>query len=304
MALLFALHFASIQAYPLVYNMRIRRAFHVPFALKKKSFVLVSALPVYFGRRSHIVTETPAVDVHEYRNVVGALFNVRYLPSLSSWIELTTGLENDHSTFTGSDPFSASRTAFDDFLFTGGYRYFIGDRGQIVAYGLAGLPAGRTVRLDDRYGPLVGSRFYGAGFGVEGSYAFIENEKRTLSVIIQQRFVHLFNRSWNPVLPPCDIIEPGNFTDLLVTLQYRQNITAYEAGYNPTFFTNQGVIAPTATVSTPNFTRNAAYFNVLHLIRSTIPHKPIVVGGGVNASTANLFHARTFSVWADVSIVF
>src|SRR5271163_4109888 len=223
-------------AYPLVYNMRIRRAFHVPFALKKKSFVLVSGLPIYFGRRSHIVTAAPAVDVHENRNIVGALFNVRYLPSLNWWVEVTTGIENDHSSFTGSDTFSASRTGFDDFLFTGGYRHFLGEKTQLVIYGLAGLPAGTTVHLEDRYGPQVGSRFYGAGFGTEASYSFIQNKKRTLSGIIQQRFVHLFNRAWNPVLPPCDIIEPGNFTDLLVTLQYRENITAYEIGYNPTFF--------------------------------------------------------------------
>lgn len=304
--LFLAIHVAPIHAYPLVYNMRIRRAFHVPFELRKKSFTLLSALPVYFGRRSHIVTETPAVDVHEYRNIVGALFNVRYLPSLNWWAECTTGLENDHSTFTGSDPFCASRTGFDDFLFTGGYRHFIGDRTQLIFYGLAGLPAGRTVKKDDRYGPLVGSRFYGAGFGTEASYSFIEEKDQTLSGIIQQRFVHFFSRHWNPVLPPCDIIEPGNFTDILVTLQYRKNVTAYEAGFNPTFFTNQAVITPTATVTSPNFTRYAGYINVLHLIRSTIAQhrKPIVMSGGLNVSGTQMFHAKTYSVWLGVTVVF
>jgi hypothetical protein len=303
--LLIATYIPLGHAFTIVYNMRIRRAFNIPPGLiKPKKIVLLSALPIYFGRRSHIVTAQPAVDVHEKRNIVGSLFNVRYIPSRNWWAEITTGLENDHSSFEGSDPFSASRTGFDDFLFSGGYRHFIGDKTQLVVYGLAGLPAGRSVRLDDRYGPLVGSRFYGAGFGTEASYAFIECEKRTLSGIIQQRFVHLFNRSWNPILSPCDILEPGNFTDILATLQYRQEVTVYEVGYNPTFFTNQGVITPAATVSTNTFVRNAGYFNVLHLIRSTIPHKPIVIGGGVNAGATKQFSAKTFSVWFDVTVVF
>lgn len=302
--LLLALQFAPTNTASLVYNMRIRRAFNVPAGLKQKSFVLLSALPIYFGRRSHITNAQTYTDVHEKRNIFGALFNARYIPSKNWWAEVTTGLENDHSSFEGSDTFSASRTGLDDFLFTGGYRHFIGKNTQLVAYGLAGLPSGRTVRLDDRYGPLVGSRLYGAGFGTEASHAFINTLKRSLSGIVQQRFVHLFNRSWTPVLPAGDIIEPGNFTDVLATIQYQEKMTVYEIGYNATFFTNQGVITPLKEVPTPNSMRNAAYFNVLHLIRNTITHKPIVIGGGVNASTANLFHARTVSVWADISIVF
>lgn len=304
--LLIATYMPLSHAYPIVYNMRIRRAFRVPFPLKKKSFTLLSALPIYFGRRSHIVTETPAVDVHENRNVVGSLFNVRYLPSLNWWVELTTGLENDRSSFEGSDPFSASRTGVDDFLFTGGYRHFIGDRTQLVIYGLAGLPAGRKVSKDDRYGPLVGSRFYGAGFGTEASYSFIDHEQRTLSGILQQRFVHFFSRHWFPILPPCDVIVPGNFTDLLVTLQYREKVTAYEAGVDFTFFTNQAVQTPAATVNSNNFTRYAGYINVLHLIKSTMHEGriPVVIGGGLNISDTKMFHAKTYSVWLGVTIVF
>ena len=305
--LLLALQFAPIHSYPIVYNMRVRRAFNIPSGLlKPRKFTLLSALPIYFGRRSHIVTETPAVDVHEHRNVVGSLFNVRYLPSRNWWVELTTGLENDRVSFDGSDSFCASRTGFDDFLFTGGYRHFVGERTQLVFYGLAGLPAGRTVKKDDRYGPLVGSRFYGAGFGTEASYAFMQEKKQTLSGIIQQRFVHFFSRHWFPILPACDTIVPGNFTDLLLTLQYRRQVTAYEAGVDFTFFTNQGVITPLATVNTTNFTRYAGYINVLHLIRSTAQEgrKPIVIGGGVNVSGTKVFHAKTYSVWLGVTIVF
>lgn len=305
--LIIATYIPLSNAYTLVYNMRVRRAFNIPpELLTPKKLILLSALPIYFGRRSHIVTQTPAVDVHEKRNVVGSLFDVRYIPSRNWWVEATTGLEYDRCSFEGTDSFSASRIGFDDFLFTGGYRHFIGERTQLVAYGLAGLPAGRTLRKDDRFGPLVGSRFYGAGFGTEASYAFIEEKDHTLSGIIQQRFVHFFDRHWFPVLPPCDIIVPGNFTDLLVTLLYRKQVTVYELGFNPTFFTNQAVITPTGTRNTSESPRYGTYLNILHLIRGAIGshHKPIIIGGGLNFSSSKTFHSKTFGAWFGVTVVF
>jgi len=305
--LFLAIHIPPIHSLTLVYNMRIRRAFNIPPGLlDSRKLVILSAVPIYFGRRSHIVTTQPTVDVHENRNIVGSVFNARYLPSRNWWAEVTTGLENDHCSFEGSDSFSASRTGVDDFVFTGGYRHFIGDRTQLVIYGLAGLPAGRTVRLDDRYGPLVGSRFYGAGFGTEASYAFIENKNQALSGIIQQRFVHFFSRGWFPVLPPCDTIVPGNFTDLLVTLQYRNHTTLYELGFNATFLTNQAVITPITTIATDSFTRYAGYINILYPIARTLkpPRKPIVLSGGLNASGTKQFHTKTYSVWLGVTVVF
>jgi hypothetical protein len=303
--LLFATHIPLSHTVAIVYNMRIRRAFNIPQGLlQSKKFVLLSALPIYFGRRSHITNAQTYTDVQEKRNIVGSLFNLRYMPSRNWWAEVTTGLETDHSSFEGTDTFSASRTGIDDFVFAGGYRHFIGKKTQLVAYGIAGLPAGRKLELEDRFGPLVGSRFYGAGFGTEASYAFIDTQKRTLSGIIQQRFVHLFDRSWNPILSPCDTIQPGNFTDILATLQYRHEVTMYETGYNLTIFTNQGIVTPKTKVSTSTFLRNAGYFNVLHLIRSTVSHTPIAIGGGVNAGGTKQFDTKTFSIWFNLTIAF
>lgn len=293
-------------AYTLVYNMRIRRAFSVPQdLLPSKKTLLLSVLPIYSGRRSHIVREESGVDVHENRNVVGSLFNVRYVPSRNWWVEATTGLEMDRSSFDGTDSFSASRTGFDDFLFIGGYRHFIRKKTQLVAYGLAGLPAGRTLRKDDRFGPLVGSRFYGAGFGTEASYAFIENKEHTLTGVIQQRFVHFFDRSWFPIFPPCDIIVPGNFTDILIALMYRKRITTYQLGFNPTFFSNQAVITPITRTPVSTSPRYGGYFNALHLIRSTMNSKrPIIIGGGVNCSASKTVNLRTFGSWIGLIIEF
>lgn len=294
-------------AYTLVYNMRIRRAFSVPQdLLPSKKPVLLSFLPIYSGRRSHIVREESGVDVHENRNVVGSLFNVRYVPSRNWWVEATTGLEQDRSSFDGTDTFSATRTGFDDFLFIAGYRHFIKKKTQLVAYGLGGLPAGRTLRKDDRFGPLVGSRFYGAGFGTEASYAFIDTKEHTLTGVIQQRFVHFFDRHWFPIFPPCDIIVPGNFTDILVALMYRKRTTTYQLGFNPTFFTNQAVITPIARTPVSTSPRYGAYFNALHLIRRTMNNerRPIIIGGGVNASASKTVNLRTFSTWIGLIIEF
>lgn len=303
LALCFALYMPLSHATYLVYNMRIRRVFFIPFIVGNKSYTFLTGLPLFFARRSHIVTETPAVDVYENRNMVGALFNARYSDALNWWIDVTTGLETNHTSFKGSDPFSASKTGLDDFLFTGGYTFAIGDRTELVIYGLGGLPAGRKVSKEDRYGPLIGSSFYSAGFGTEASHAFIHEKEQTLSFIIQQRFVHFFDRHWFPILPACDTIVPGNLTDILATVQYRRHTTAYEIGFNPTFFTNQAVKTPSITTKIPNSIRYGLYINSLHVFKSTLEHKPIIIDGGFSFSTTQFFDTKTYNVWLGLSIV-
>lgn len=304
---LIATHTSLNHATTLVYNLRIRRSFNLPFALKeqKKARILASAIPIFYARKSHIVDATKYLDIDEKRRVGGALFNVRYIPSKHWWLEVTTGLETEHSNFRGSDSFNAARTGLDDIVFAGGYRHFIGQNTQIVGYGIFGTPTQRSVSLDDRYGPLVGSRFFNLGFGAEGSYAFITKPDFGLTGVLQQRFIHGFDRSWFPILPKCSIIQPGNFTDLLGTLQFRKNFTGIEVGYNPTFFTNQAIISPTKQkISADTFIRHGGYISVAHLILNTTFDKPMVIGAGCNISGSKKFDARTFSTWLNISVVF
>ncbi len=207
----------------MVYNLKVRRVFNIaPLLERMKSRWPVTAVPIFFTRSRHIVEERTDLDTCEKRRAGGSLFNVRYVASKHWWAEATTGIAKDHGKFSGTDTFHASRVGLDDIVVSGGYRHFICKKGQAVVYGLAGFPTRRKVELSDRHGPLVGSRVYNVGFGLEGSYSFISELKRSCAAIVQSRFIHGFNRSWFPILPKDAKIQPGNFTDLLFTLQFRE----------------------------------------------------------------------------------
>lgn len=302
--LLYAQHTFPIT---LVYNLRIRRSFDLPTSLQvngRTKGILASAVPIFYARNSHIVNASQYIDVCEKRRIGGSLFNIRYAPSKKWWAEITTALATDNSHFTGSDCFDATKTTFDDIVLAGGYRFFIGERTQLVPYGIAGVPTTRKVTLKDKYGPLVGSRFYNIGFGLEASYSFIKEQKQTLSLVLQQRFIHGFNRSWFPILPCDATIQPGNVTDLLGTIQYRRKLTVFESGYNPTFFTNQAVIFPERTVEADSFVRHSAYVSATHLVRNTTFDKPLLIGGGCGISGSHFFDTRIASIWLDISMLF
>lgn len=79
--ILFSNNFWAVHAITLTYNLKVRRAFNVEPIIKKKKWLLVSAIPIFYKRTSHIVDQTFATDVSEDRKAVGSLFNVRYVPS-------------------------------------------------------------------------------------------------------------------------------------------------------------------------------------------------------------------------------
>jgi len=296
----------NMQAVTLVYNLRVRRIFNAPIILEqlKKPRTLVSAVPIYFSRKSHITNERTGIDVQEKRTAGGALFNARFVPSKHWWAEITTGLETDRATFEGNDAFRAARTGLDDIVFTGGYRHFVKNRAQFVAYGLVGIPTRRTITRCDRYTPLVGTRIFSLGFGAEGSCSFFNELKRSLAVIGQYRLIHGFNRNWFPILPKGSRIQPGNVQDLLLTLQYREKRTLFEIGYNATFFTDQAIILPTETIDTETFSRHGGYAILSHGWLDAFFGKPFVCGVGINTSHSKQFDARTVTAWIYGAIVF
>ena len=295
----------SNYAVTLVYNLKVRRIFAIAPVLKRmKSRVLLSAVPIFFARSSHLIDARTNLDACEKRRAGGSLFNLRYVPSKHWWLEATTGIETDHATFTGTDEFHASRVGVDDIVLAGGYRHFIGKKGQAVAYGLVGFPTRRKLQLCDRYGPLVGTRLFAIGFGLEGSYSFLSELRRSFAAIIQSRFIHGFNRDWFPVLPAGSKIQPGNFTDLLVTLQFREKRTIVETGYNFTIFSNQAVILPTQTIKTDTFIRHSLYATLSHAVLKGPFNKTIVFGAGCNGSFSKEFDTRTIAGWIYCTLVF
>jgi hypothetical protein len=305
--LFFVVFSSSLHGVTLVYNLRIRRIFNIPLVierLKKKSRWPITAVPIFSTRESHITDKRTLLDTREKRGTGGILFNARYILSPNWWAEITTGIETDHASFKGSDTFSASRTGFDDIVISGGYRYFLGDKIQLVGYGLIGLPTQYKIDLHDRFGPLLGTRIYTLGGGTEASYSFISTLNRSFAAIAQTRFLHGFNRKWNPILPEGSKIQPGNSTDILLTLQYREKRLIIEGGYDATLFTNQALILPTQKIETDAVVRHSAYLTLSYVWLKAFFNKPFVFGTGFNVNRSKTFDAKTVTSWLYGTIVF
>jgi hypothetical protein len=295
----------SSYAVTLVYNLKVRRVFTIaPLLERMKRKWLVTAVPIIFSRKSHIVEEPTHLDVHEKRITSGSLCNVRYVLSKHWWVEATTGIEVDHGSYKGSNPLHAYKVGLDDIVFTGGYRHFFREKWQLVGYGLVGIPVRRCVDLDDRFGPFVGSRFYNIGIGLEGSYSFMSQLKRSCAAIVQYRLIHGFNRRWFPILPNDAKIQPGNITDILCTLQYRERRTIVEAGYNLTFYSNQALLLATEKIKSDTFLRHSGYATISHALLEGPFGKSLVFGAGFNISHSQKFDARTITGWLYGTIVF
>ena len=295
----------SAQAVTLVYNLRVRRVFTVAAVLEQmRSRWVATAVPLFFTQSRRLLNELTNLKGREKRRAGGSLINVRYIPSKHWWLEATTGIETDHATFTGTDPFHASRTGFDDLVLSAGYRHFIGKKIQAVAYGIGGIPTKRELKLTDRFTPLLGTRIFSLGAGGELSYSFFSELQQSLALIAQVRFIHGFDRSYTPIAPKGSKIQPGNGTDLLLTGQYRKRRTIIETGYNATFFTNAALRLPTGTFPEDTVIRHTGYASLSHAIFRNFLNKPIILGAGFNASYAHAIDSRSFTAWIHGSIVF
>jgi hypothetical protein len=301
------LFFQDMLSVSLVYNMKIRRAVSLGAILQSEQrvFWLLTALPIFYERSRHIVAPTLHQNIYTKDKTAGAIFNIRGITSDHWWLEFTTGLENQKTVSCGTATFKTSRTGFDDIVLSAGKNFFLNDNAQCVVYGICGFPTKTSVNLLEAQGPLVGSRFFGLGAGAEFSYSFIKKLQRSLLAVAQARFVHFFNRKWFPILPCTAQIEPGNITDLFIIMQYRERKDVFEVGYNPTFFTNQGVRFQASHVASPNFVRNSFYANYLHLfMKSWIFKRPGAVGAGFNIGRADIFDTKIAACWFNVSLLF
>ena len=308
--LLLALLATSETAFPitLVYNMRVRRTFSVAGKLRQdtSSIWVPSIVPIFQRRTRHIVTTTPvAVDVTDKRSVGGALINFQVIPTRSYWAEITTGIERESATVKGTTNECAAKSGFDDVLISAGYNFYPIEHGQFTLYGLIGFPTHWKVSEFERFGTFIGTHFFNIAVGAEVSYGFIDTLPRSLDLIAQGRLLHAFSRSWNPILPEGSTIQPGNVSDLLITLQYREKQDIFELSYNPTWFSNQAAILPTTTIKTDTYVRNSGSFSYSHVFRKgALTKKPFIIGTGVNYSHAKFFDTNTFSCWVSFSWVF
>lgn len=301
---------SSISSTSLVYNLRIRRTFaglgtflqHV--TKEKKAHWVTSAVPILYARTGHFTNATFGTNVREKRLGGGAIFNARYIPSRAWWAEATTAIQKESVHSRGTANFDASRFGLDDIVLAAGHNAFPSERSQITLYALAGFPTRRRVTAQEAQDRLVGTRFYGLGGGLEGSYNFIDKEKQSLAGIAQLRVLYFFPRSWNAIIPG-GRIQPGFATDILLAIRYRTGLTAVEAGYNPTIFTGQALIAPTVAVRSKPATRHGLLISVMHLCRRvTIANHPVAFGAGILFSRLARFDANSVSPWVNMTIIF
>ncbi|OQA36187.1 MAG: hypothetical protein BWY54_00191 [Candidatus Dependentiae bacterium ADurb.Bin331] len=297
-----------VHAISLVYNLKIRRAFNYPISplLKKdkKALWVASAVPIVYKRDRHIVDPAFGIDVVDKRLTSGSLFNVRYIPRPTWWAELSTGFEHEHAQVSGTSIIDASRTGFDDIVFSVGHNFFIKKNTQFVLYALGGVPSRLKVTPNEAQDTLVGTRFFSVGVGSEFSYSFINSLPQSLVVIFQNRFLHFFNRRW-PILPPGSSIQPGNVTDLLFAIDYRHKKNAFEIGYNPTIFSNQAVILPTQTIGTHAFVRQSGFASYSRLFEKLpLLHRPGLIGTGLLVSRAHHLDIKIVSIWVNFTTVF
>ncbi len=289
----------------LVYSMKIRRVFagaHQVLKKEGKVIWLLSILPIMQHRKAHIVTASPAVNVQQKRLVSGGLFNLRSMPTDSSWFEFTTAFQNEHGTTRGSVNTKGSRTGFDDIVLSGGCNIYPTPKAQIVFYGIAGFPTRWKVTTEDTFGTFVGTRFLSVGAGSEFSYTFIRTLEHMFALVSQVRYIHFFSRSWVPILPCCSTIQPGDLVDILLATTFRLKRELFELGYNPTFFLNQSAKTPaTGKVRSPDFVREGAYITYSHIFQRK---NPILLGAGFAFSKASLFDARVFTGWLNFTIAF
>ncbi len=305
--LLATIIFGEMNAISLVYNLRVRRSFNIGLlsGQKKTSAFIVSAVPIVNVRDRHIVEKDLGVDICEERIIGGSLFNVRYVPSKVCWLELTTGVEKEQVESRGTSSLNTSRVGCDDIVLSAGYNFFPSQETQVGIYGLAGFPTTRQVTLDDIQDPLVGTRLFSAGFGAELSHAFTMKPEYSFVGVLQTRFLHFFTRQWFPVLPCDSQLKPGNVTDILCNLQFRKNVTVYEVGYNPTFFTNRGIIAKNIFVKGEDFVNNGVYVRMSHLCNKIqLFDTPLVLGTGINFSWTRRYDTQSIIWWLTMTLVF
>jgi len=77
----------QLKAVTLVYNMKVRRVFNIePVLERMKSRLVLSAVPIVFLRKRHLIDTRTSLNNREKRRVGGSLFNLRYvISSIGGW---------------------------------------------------------------------------------------------------------------------------------------------------------------------------------------------------------------------------
>lgn len=309
LALFFLLATSStVSSTSLVYNLKIRRSFDVPprvLQRERKFLWLLSAVPIIYARKRHIVAPQLKQNIFEKTFLGGSLFNIRLLAPRHWWAELTTGVERQTLKTHSTQNFKVSHTGMDDIVLSVGKNFVFDHAAQVGLYGLAGFPTRRKVTPFEVEDTLVGTRFFGAGVGGEASYNFFSSQQRALTGITQARFIHFFDRKWFPILPCNGEIQPGNVSDIFLLLNYREKKNIFEIGYDATFFTQQAARVECTTIKSPHVTRNSFYTSYSRLFtKKSLIKRPGLLGCGFTYCREKVLDSNIFIFWLNFSLLF
>lgn len=224
------------------------------------------------------ISVVPNITLIEHKTTVGKehrlftnLLEAVRLTYKHWWIELFTSIGKEYLTLTCEHGcYKKSRTGFDDFLVDAGYNFLLDKKGkvQLLPHVLVGIPTFWKITQLEQDDPLLGTRTFALGGSLEAVYDFKRSIKHDIFFGFIFRFIHRFDRKYNPVLPPDNIFVPGNITDYLLLFHYRVFQHNIEFGYNITYLSDRAIKSPRATLYQPSTILHTVYgYYALYLER-------------------------------------
>ncbi len=202
---------------------------------------------------------------HENRLAGGIVGAVRFVHD-HTWIEFVTAYGKEKMKFNHLGQFGkASRAGWDDFIIDFGHN-FLDKTGkkQLLLHWLIGIPLIQKVTLEEVQSPLWGTRTYATGPVIEFAYDFIRNYAQDFFFGIIGRFLHRYERSYEPILPRGTFFHPGNALDILILLHNRYYEHNVEIGYVYTHYNHISLEAPTGITRLPSERYNSFYVDYFY----------------------------------------
>lgn len=199
----------------------------------------------------------------EKRFSAGVIGSLR-LAHHHAWIEFIAALGEERIRFNHQGRLGKlSRFGGDDFLIDIGYNFLLDKKGkiQLLLHWLTGIPTQWKVTLAEIEEPLFGTRTLATGPVIEFAYDFVRNEEQDFFIGVICRFLHQFKRSYQPILPPNVLFNPGNSLNVLSSLHYRYYGHHIEFGYVYILLSNPSYLFPRRIEQFPSEKSNLIYFN-------------------------------------------
>jgi hypothetical protein len=264
-----------------------------------------NAIPI-FAHEKMVLTEENALRkdlarntyIQQKRSNEGSLLNINYRIMPNWWLEGGTEFAHESYSNRGTSHIKNQRTGLDDIVFTSGYDYTYKKRYGITAYGLVGVPTLRKLSQKDIYGPVLGTRLFSTGAGLEFSYLPFKSVDNTVLLLFQSRCIHFYRREWAPVFSCDELFSPGNQTDLLWAINYKHKKMIYEFGYNITRITNQALVSPEEKIIGSSYTYNGVYAIVSRPINAS---EPLLISGGSILAHSSYLNALRYSFFVSLA---